>query len=120
MYRQTDRNLTAMTKQLEEHHSLDQFPPAEARAILVHKYYLSEEAGCDVGIGQAIDDWLMHHAERWRRRRLSRELEIQRGEMKRHRWLESERAGCDLGQEAEWDWIRRFAAHWRSWYDQQG
>ncbi len=40
-------------------------------------------------------------------------------EMRKHRWIESERAGTDLGSEAEMEWIQKFAAQWRRWREQQ-
>ena len=39
--------------------------------------------------------------------------EMQRQEILRHKWIESEKAGRDLGQEAVLDWIRRYAALFR-------
>lgn len=89
------------------------FSEAELDAIAVHKYYLSEGAGYDVGEEQARAHWQLHHSQRWRHERLRADLEEQSQEMKKHRWLESERAGTDLGQRAELDWIRRFARAWR-------
>ena len=38
-------------------------------------------------------------------------------EIKKHRWIESEKAKRDLGKDAELDWIRRFAADFRRWVD---
>jgi hypothetical protein len=44
-------------------------------------------------------------------------LRIQQDEMERHKWIESEKAQCDLGQQALSDWIRHhskaFARYWR-------
>lgn len=37
-------------------------------------------------------------------------------EMLRHKWIESERAGRDLGQEAIQDWIKRFGKSFRGKY----
>ena len=42
------------------------------------------------------------------------ELQIQ--EIQRHKWIESEKAGRDLGQEAAFDWIRRHARSFREAY----
>lgn len=36
-------------------------------------------------------------------------LEIQRQEIDRHKWIESEKAGKDLGMDAAIDWILRYA-----------
>jgi hypothetical protein len=44
-------------------------------------------------------------------------LALQREEMERHRWFESEKAHCDLGEPLLADWIRKysskFAKYWR-------
>ncbi|MCA1959238.1 MAG: DUF4032 domain-containing protein [Desulfomonile sp.] len=36
-------------------------------------------------------------------------LELQEKEIQRHKWIESEKAGRDLGVEAVIDWIQRYA-----------
>jgi hypothetical protein len=42
---------------------------------------------------------------------------LQREEMQRHKWIESEKNQCDLGPQALADWVRRyseqFARYWR-------
>ncbi len=37
-------------------------------------------------------------------------------EIERHKWIESEKAGRDLGHDAVKDWISRFAAQFRCCY----
>ena len=37
-------------------------------------------------------------------------------EIERHKWIQSEKAGYDLGQAAVFDWIERFAAAFRIYY----
>jgi len=37
-------------------------------------------------------------------------------EINRHRWIESEKAGYDIGFEtASLDWLERFSAAWMQW-----
>lgn len=36
-------------------------------------------------------------------------LELQQQEIERHKWIESEKAGRDLGIDAVIDWIQRYA-----------
>lgn len=95
---------------------MEDFPRAERRAVLVHKWFLSERAGYDVGEEFAIRDWLKNFAAEWRHARLEVELKHQRREMEKHRWIESKKARRDLGAEAYNDWILRYAAAWRDWY----
>ena len=89
------------------------------RAIEEHKYYLSKQAGFDVGLEYAIENWLINHAAQWRRQRLKMELADQKKEMLKHKWIESEKAGADLGKDAINDWIKRYAAEWRRWKERQ-
>ena len=42
--------------------------------------------------------------------------EMQLREIERHKWIESEKAGRDLGEEAVFDWIRRHAVAFRAAY----
>ena len=36
-------------------------------------------------------------------------VELQADEMQRHKWIESEKAGYDLGKDAFFDWVDKFA-----------
>lgn len=42
--------------------------------------------------------------------------EMQLREMERHKWIESEKAGRDLGEDAVFDWVRRYAVSFRAAY----
>lgn len=37
-------------------------------------------------------------------------------EMRKYKWIESEKAGYDLGNEAIQDWIKKYAASYRNWW----
>jgi hypothetical protein len=95
-----------------------EFTPAEWQALEVHRYYMSERAGYDVGIARSVEDWLINHSARWRRERLQKELADQAEEIKKHKWIESEKAGTDLGDVAALDWVRKHAAEWRRWREE--
>jgi hypothetical protein len=41
----------------------------EREAIEVHKYYLSEKAGYDVGWKFAYDGWMKNYSKEWRRKK---------------------------------------------------
>ncbi|MBI2433735.1 MAG: hypothetical protein HYV26_12785 [Candidatus Hydrogenedentes bacterium] len=90
---------------------------AEQREIERHKWIMSEAYGADVGIERATEDWLTHCAEEWRRSRQAHMLEMQRHEIERYKWIESEKAQRDLGRDAALDWIKKYAARWRDWYE---
>jgi hypothetical protein len=93
----------------------------ELKEINVHKYYLSEKAGCDVGLEFAIADWLAHHSKPWREKRMTREAQEQVQEIVKHKWCMSEQAGHDVGdQRAAIDWITKYARQWREWKLKKG
>ena len=49
-----------------------------------------------------------------KRSSLYREFLAEREEILRHKWLESEKAGCDIGfEQALTDWIVKHRAQWR-------
>ncbi len=94
----------------------DELIPAEYEAIEVHKYFLSEKAGHNVGMEFAIVDWLNNHAVEWRaKRRFRADNHAQIREIKKHKWIESEKAGHDLGDQAALDWVIKYAADWRQY-----
>lgn len=43
-------------------------------------------------------------------------LDNEREEIERHKWIESEKAGRDLGYDAIVDWIRKYAKTYREEY----
>ncbi len=92
---------------------------AEQREIERHKYCLSVERGQDVGFEAAAEDWLTHHAQAWREMRQRKMLDLQREEINRYKWIQSEHAHRDLGGAAVLDWIQKYAAHWRDWYEEE-
>ena len=92
---------------------------AQRTEIEKHKYCLSQERGYDVGLDVATDDWLQNHAEKWCQHRQQQMLAMQREEIRKHLWIESEKAHKDLGRTAKLDWIQKYAAKWRRWYDRE-
>ena len=94
----------------------DHLTPAERREVERHKYYLSERAGHDVGFDFAARDWREKHAPQFHQARM---LKLQSAEIARHKWLESEKAGRDIGRDAALDWVKRYAAQWRAWYNRE-
>lgn len=91
--------------------------PGEQSAVLDHRESLSAEKGYDVGLEHALTDWLDNHALAWRTERQAEMLGLERQEILRHKWIESEKAERDLGGEAVLDWIQNHAANWRDCYE---
>ena len=96
-------------------HLCKEFTPAEWQAMEVHRYYMSERAGYDVGIVRTVEDWLLHYSADWRKEKLRKDLADQATEIMKHKWIESEKARMDLGNAAAIDWVRKHAAEWRRW-----
>ena len=95
----------------------DTLTKGEAREIDRHKYYMSKSSGYDVGYEAAFTDWMENHAEAYHRSAQARMLEMQRQEIACHTWIESEKARCNLGRAAALDWVLKYAADWRAWYN---
>ena len=77
------------------------------------------ELAREISFDDALTDWSEHHALHWRERRHARMLALQREEILRYKWIESEKRNCDVGAEAVFDWIRRYAAAWRAWFEEE-
>ncbi|MDA8405699.1 MAG: hypothetical protein M0T73_02420 [Deltaproteobacteria bacterium] len=50
---------------------------------------------------------------------LNEYLKIQAQEIDRHKWIESEKAGKDLGMDAVIDWIMKYADRFSDQYNQR-
>jgi hypothetical protein len=92
---------------------------AELREIEKHKYFMSLARKEDVGFEAAKADWLANYADAWQRQRQSEMLRLQRDEINRYKWIESEKSGKDLGRQAVFEWINKYAASWRDWYNRE-
>ena len=61
------------------------------------------------GLQTAPDDWVKQTS-------LYKEFIAEREEILRHKWLESEKAGHDIGFErALVDWVAKYRTAWRRW-----
>lgn len=100
----------------KEQHKIEELTFDEINAILVHKWHLSEKAKQDVGFEFAKDDFFLHHAPAWRKRKLEEDLHQQKEEIAKHKWFLSEKLGQDVGRsQAALDWIKNgYAEHWRN------
>lgn len=90
---------------------------AEQRAVRKHQARLSKEWERSVSSEEALQDWLRNHAQAWREQRQAECLKLQEEEIRKHKWIESEKARHDVGKAAVMDWIRNHAAAWRQWYE---
>lgn len=115
----SDRDTTMASEVLQLGIPLqDGLTPAEHRQVERHRAVLSEQRGTAVSWEAAKQDWLCTRATEWRQRRQQHMLNLQREEIAKYRWIESEKARCDLGRQAAVDWVQRHAAAWRKWYEE--
>ncbi len=88
--------------------------PSELSAIMVHKYHLSENLKREVPIDEAIADFLERYMEDFHKEQTRIQNQHQLEEIKKYRWIESEKAGRDIGIEnAAQDWRAKYAAIYR-------
>ena len=71
------------------------------------------QQGEDVGFETAARDWFQNYAKAWHENRMQKMLQMQREEISRYKWIESERARQDLGRSAVEEWVHKHAADWR-------
>ena len=50
---------------------------------------------------------------------LYREFQAEREEILKHKWIESEKAGYDLGDHAVWDWVQKYAHEFREYWQKK-
>ncbi len=91
---------------------------AEERQVERHRAALEERCGREFSLDEAEADWLMNCACEWRQRRQEHMLNMQREEISKYRWLQCEKAQCDIGRQAAVEWVQKHAAAWRKWYEE--
>ncbi len=97
---------------------LERVSKAERRAIARHRAELSAVWQREVSEEEATEHWFANCHQSWLEERQARMLAMQREEMLRHKWLMSEKYQRDVGAEAIFDWIKRYAADWREWFEE--
>ncbi|MEA1927773.1 MAG: hypothetical protein U9N73_06165 [Candidatus Auribacterota bacterium] len=102
------------TPAAERHYS-----PAEWKAIRVHRYFLSQRNSRWVSLDEALHNWEDNYARTWREKRLELSSRNQMEQILKHKWLESEKVGHDIGKDAVSDWIDKYAAIWRKWWESE-
>jgi len=89
--------------------------PSELRAIEDHKYFLSQKEGREVSIEEAIVDFLINYEDDYLKRKQSEDVAQQNDEIMKYKWIESEREGHDIGEEAAaMEWVEKYGSIWRA------
>lgn len=89
--------------------------PAELRAILDHKRNMSVAHGTEVSLEEAIWHFVEHYELDWMHEKHRRDLAEQRHEIEKHKYLQSEKEGRDIGRaRAAAEWCAKYAHIWRA------
>ncbi len=91
--------------------------PAERRAFEQFRSEMAVSAGEVPESRSVLNIWLHEHSAHWHRRRQQTAAQLQAEEIRKYRWIESEKHQRDLGKAAHVDWVRRYAAEWREWFE---
>jgi len=87
----------------------------ELAAIAKHHDEMVAKLHRNVTLQEAIEDFLVNCRLVWEREKLLKENEEQMREIERHKWIESEKAGYDIGEHrAVEDWMQKCAHIWRA------
>lgn len=88
--------------------------PSELSAIEIHKYYLSEREGRDVGFEEAMRDFIDNCEADFLCKKQVEDNQEQRQEIQKYKWIESEKEGHDIGsKKAAMEWIEKYGCIWR-------
>jgi len=104
----------------EKHRPEDNSRPFSRRewnAIQIHRFYLSQKWHRYFSIEETVRSWLRNYSQEWRDRQMKKSAQAQLEEISKHKWIESEKAGCDLGVAAVEDWIKNYAHMWRKCWE---
>ncbi len=107
---------------IPDHPALSGFWPSEQRAILWYRVELRSSLQRSLSIDETVERWEGEDgpAGSWRRVKVQIDGRMQIVEIERHKYHLSEEFGYDVGWDhAATDWIEKFAAEWREWWEQQ-
>lgn len=91
------------------------YPLREQHAILDHFKSLIEAPGSELTIQEVILRWEANPGPVWRDEVARCDGADQVTEIQRHKWIESEKHGYDVGeQKAAYDWVLHYAGVWRA------
>jgi hypothetical protein len=92
--------------------------------MMKHKWIQSQKAGKDLGVDAEVE-WIKNHAAEFRQYIQSvhgsivypmdfrQFMEMQVQQIMKHKYIQSEKAGRDLGREAELEWVKLHSAKFR-------
>jgi|SRR5579862_989398 len=112
-----------MKDRLENRNPLAELLRSQREEINQYRWIESEKAGKDIGWKRASEEWKARHSVAWKRSLRERGLlnpffEIlwsQQEEIESYKWIESEKAGKDIGwMRAVTEWQDRHYGDWKT------
>ncbi len=93
--------------------------PSRAEHAAVHRHHAHLRAlwEREVTLEEAREHWLANCADRWMEDRFNLSMELQHAEILRYKWIKSESLQKDAGSEAVLEWIEKYAASFREWFE---
>ena len=94
---------------------IEDISPPELAAITELKILMSKRVGREVTVDEAIEEFLATYHQEWRQLKFRSDNFTQIQEIERYKWIESEKAGHDIGSvRAALDWTEKYAHLWRN------
>ena len=88
--------------------------PAELSAVTRLQEEMEKRGGRKATFEEAMAEWVQNVQQAWLHRKIREDNEAQKKEIERHKWIESQKAGRDIGEkEAIQDWVNKYAPVWR-------
>lgn len=88
--------------------------PAELSAVIAFQAEMQKKQEAKVAFEEAMAGWIQTMGDAWRSKKFREDMEAQRKEIEKFKWIESEKAGKDIGaSQAAQEWIRLYAQNWR-------
>jgi len=87
---------------------------AELSAVTKLHDEMEKAGGRKVTFEEAMAEWVKNVRQAWLHKKQKEDNEAQKLEIERHKWIESQKAGRDIGErEAIQDWVNKYAPVWR-------
>lgn len=87
---------------------------SELSAVTKLQDEMEKRDGKKATFEEAMAEWMQNVRQAWLHKKVKEDNEAQKREIERHKWIESQKAGHDIGErEAIQDWVNKYAPVWR-------
>jgi hypothetical protein len=111
-----------MTLRYRNENPLAEMVRSQQEEVKKYKWIESEKAGRDIGWERAAQEWAQKHFHNWKRSWRERDVRhplaeliwAQQEEIEKYKWVESQKAGRDIGWErAAQEWAQKHFPEWK-------